>query len=256
MEEYIHNKLRLFENMAGDDLAIINNDDPYKAMIKTPRRAGFSIARGDIETGAYIENGQIMFHGEISGPGPKVPDAMSVGLGTIEDMLAAAIACRYLGVENPVMEDIFLSFKVIHHRFEYAGQIGDVVFIDDSKATNVGAIDVALKTISSRAAIILGGKDKGGDFGQLMAEHKEKIRMAVLIGEAALRIELEIAGVVAFIKADDMMDAVNKAFDAAMPGDVVLLSPGCASFDMYKSYAHRGEVFASCVKELQMKKRN
>ena len=256
MEEYIYYKLRLFENMSGDDIALINNDDPYKAMIKTPRKAGFSFSRGDIEHGAYIAGGQIVFHGEIEGEGPKVPDAMKVGRGTIEDMLAAAVVTRYLGVEPSVMEDIFLSFKVIHHRFEYAGELDGVIFIDDSKATNVGAIDVALASVDKKAVIILGGKDKGGDFGELLARYSGKLRKAVLIGEASERIASEIKGLVDFEDATSMMDAVAKSFDTAKAGDIVLLSPGCASFDMFKSYAHRGEVFTDCVKMLQTKSRN
>ncbi len=256
MEEYIYYKLRLFENMSGDDTAVVNNDDPYKSMIKVPRRAGFSFAKGDIEHGAYIRDGRIVFHGEIQGEGPHVPDASAVGKGTIEDMLAAAIVTRYLGVETKVMEDVFLSFKVIHHRFEYAGELDGVIFIDDSKGTNVGAIDVALASVEKKAVIILGGKDKGGDFGELIAKHSDKLRKVVLIGEAAARIASEIKGIADFEYAESMMDAVSKSFDSAGAGDIVLLSPGCASFDMYRSYAHRGEVFRDCVKMLQTRSRN
>ncbi len=256
MEEYIYYKLRLFENMSGDDIAVVNNDDPYKDMIKTPRRAGFSFTRRDIEHGAYIDGDRIVFCGEIEGKGPKVPEAVKVGRGTIEDMLAAAIVTRYLGVEPALMEDIFLSFKVIHHRFEYAGELDGVVFIDDSKATNVGAIDVALASVDKKAVIILGGKDKGGNFGELLAKHSGKLRKAVLIGEAASRIASEAKGIVDFENALSMTDAVARSFDSAKPGDIVLLSPGCASFDMFKSYAHRGEVFTDCVKMLKTRIRN
>ncbi|HEY9161735.1 MAG TPA: UDP-N-acetylmuramoyl-L-alanine--D-glutamate ligase [Desulfomonilia bacterium] len=256
MEEYVYYKLRLFENMTDGDIAVINNDDPYREMIRTPRRAGFSFSKADIEHGAYIRDGRIIFYGEIEGEGPKVPDAAAVGKGTIEDMLAAAVVTRYLGVEPKIMEDVFLSFRVIHHRFEYAGELGGVVFIDDSKGTNVGAIDTALASVDKKAVIILGGKDKGGDFGEIIARHSGKLRKAVLIGEAAARIASEIKGITDFEYAESMMDAVTKSFDSASPGDIVLLSPGCASFDMYKSYAHRGEVFTDCVKKLKTTKRN
>lgn len=256
MEEYIYYKLRLFENMSGDDIAVINNDDPYKDMIKTRRKAGFSFSKADIDHGAYIKDGRIIFYGEIEGKGPRVPDAAAVGRGTIEDMLAAAVVARYLGVDTKVMEDVFLAFKVIHHRFEYAGELDGVVFIDDSKGTNVGAIDVALASVDKKAVIILGGKDKGGDFGELIARHSGKLRKAVLIGEASARIASEIKGITDFEYAESMMDAVTKSFDSARAGDIVLLSPGCASFDMYKSYAHRGKVFTDCVKMLQTKSRN
>lgn len=251
LEEYISYKLRLFANMQGDDLAVIYNDDPYKDRITTPRRAGFSLARGSIRDGAYIEDGRIVFHGEFAGPGPRVPDPARLGRGTIEDMLAAALMTRTLGVDVAVMEEVFANFRVIHHRFEYAGELGGVVFVDDSKATNVGAIDIALKSVTGKVVIILGGKDKGGDFGELVALHRDKLRAAVLIGEAADRIAREIGDMIPFERAGDMRSAVAMAYAGARSGDVVLLSPGCASFDMYKSYAHRGEVFVACVQELR-----
>jgi len=250
MEEYIHYKLRLFENMRGDDLAVVYNEDPYRDRITVPHRAGFSVERGDVANGACIENGQIVFHGEIEGPGPRVPEPSLLGRGTIEDMLAAALVTRYLGVAPQVMEEIFLNFTVIHHRFERAGELDGVVFVDDSKATNVGAVDIALKSVDSQVVLILGGKDKGGDFGELARRHKDRIRSAILIGEAAERIEREIRDVVRCERSDNMYQAVSMAYTMALKGDMVLLSPGCSSFDMFKSYAHRGEVFVACVKAL------
>jgi len=250
MEEYIHYKLRLFENMRGDDLAVVYNEDPYRDRITVPHRAGFSVERGDVANGACIENGQIVVHGEIEGPRPRVPEPSLLGRGTIEDMLAAALVTRYLGVAPQVMEEIFLNFTVIHHRFERAGELDGVVFVDDSKATNVGAVDIALKSVDSQVVLILGGKDKGGDFGELARRHKDRIRSAILIGEAAERIEREIRDVVRCERSDNMYQAVSMAYTMALKGDMVLLSPGCSSFDMFKSYAHRGEVFVACVKAL------
>jgi UDP-N-acetylmuramoylalanine--D-glutamate ligase len=250
MEEYIHYKLKLFENMRQDDLAVVYNDDPYRDRITVPHRAGFAVERGQLAHGAYIQDGRIIFHGEIEGRGPRVPDVSLLGRGTIEDMLASALVTRYLGVDPQVMEEIFMTFKVIHHRFERAGELDGVVFVDDSKATNVGAVDIALKSVKDKVVLILGGKDKGGDFGELARAHKHKIRSAILIGEATERIMHEVEGIIAYEHADNMYHAVSLAYAAASRGDVVLLSPGCASFDMFKSYAHRGEVFVECVKAL------
>jgi len=250
MEEYIHYKLKLFENMRDDDLAVVYNEDPYRDRITVPHRAGFSVRKGNIVNGAYIEKGRIVFHGEIEGSGPRVPETSLLGRGTIEDMLAAALVTRYLGVEPQVMEEIFLSFKVIHHRFEWAGELDGVVFVDDSKATNVGAVDIALKSVDGQVVLILGGKDKGGDFGEMARRHKDKIRCAILIGEASERIAREIQDEIRYERSDNMYQAVSMAYTMALKGDVVLLSPGCSSFDMFKSYAHRGEVFVACVKAL------
>jgi UDP-N-acetylmuramoylalanine--D-glutamate ligase len=145
------------------------------------------------------------------------------------------------------MEDVFLGFKVIHHRYEHVATINGITFIDDSKATNVGALDKALSTLTSKVILILGGKDKGGDFSETARRYSGIIKKAYLIGEAAGRIRTEIDGIVSTVTALDMNDAVLHAYESASAGDVILLSPGCASFDMFNSYAHRGEVFRECV---------
>jgi len=111
-------------------------------------------------------------------------------------------------------------------------------------------VDIALKSVEGHVVLILGGKDKGGDFGELVRNHKDRIRSAILLGEAAERIAIEIQDVIRYERSDNMYQAVSMAYTMALKGDMVLLSPGCASFDMFKSYAHRGEVFVACVKAL------
>jgi len=248
MDEYVYYKLKIFENQTADDFALVNDDDEY--LKDTPlkaKRMAFSMTHPTIGDGAYVKDSGIVFTGSLSGPGPRVPDPEKIGGGVIEDMLASAIAGRLLGVDTAVMEEVFLNFKVIHHRFEHVDTLGGVTFIDDSKATNVGAIDKALSTMTSPVILILGGKDKGGDFSELAHKYRDIIKKAYLIGEATERIQTEIADIVSTSTAVDMDDAVRKAYNGASPGDIVLLSPGCASFDMYNSYAHRGEVFRECV---------
>ena len=248
MEEYVYYKLKIFANQRPEDIAIINDDDPYlKDVTVKARRVLFSMTHRVSGDGAYIKDSRIFFTGSIAGTGPKVPPPEKIGGGVIEDMLATALAGRFLGVETPVMEDVFEGFKVIHHRFEYVSTIGGVTFIDDSKATNVGALDKALSTLTSKVILILGGKDKGGDFSDIARRYKATIKKAYLIGEAKARIEGEIADIVDTGTAQDMLEAVTQSYLDATPGDIVLLSPGCASFDMYNSYAHRGEVFQECV---------
>ena len=248
MAEYVYYKLRIFENQTAEDIAIVNNDDPYlKDIPLKARRVLFSLTHPASGDGAYIKDSTIIFTGGIAGVGPKVPPPEKIGGGVIEDMLATALAGRFLGVETTVMEDVFLGFKVIHHRFEYVSTIGGVTFIDDSKATNVGALDKALSTLTSKVILILGGKDKGGDFSDIARRYKATIKKAYLIGEAKARIESEIADIVDTSAAQDMLEAVTQAYKFASPGDIILLSPGCASFDMFNSYAHRGEVFQECV---------
>ncbi|MGO9146350.1 MAG: UDP-N-acetylmuramoyl-L-alanine--D-glutamate ligase [Desulfomonilia bacterium] len=256
MDEYVYYKLKIFENQSGDDIAIINDDDPYLRDIPLKaHRVLFSLTRPTSGDGAYIKGSRIVFTGSIEGVGPKVPPPEKIGGGVIEDMLATALTGRFLGVKAEVMEDVFMNFKVIHHRFEHVGTIDGISFIDDSKATNVGALDKALSTLTSKVILILGGKDKGGDFSDIASRYKDTIKKAYIIGEATNRITGEIAEIVDTQAAYDMNEAVKQAYGIASPGDVVLLSPGCASFDMYNSYAHRGEVFQECVHGILKTKR-
>lgn len=248
MEEYVTYKLKIFENQESSDIAIVNDDDPYlKALPTRARRFGFSLGRLSTPDGAYLENSRVRFAGSIEGTGPVLPDQKALGSGVMEDMLVTALVGRLLGISNASMEEVFHSFRVIHHRYEHAATINGVVFIDDSKATNVGAVDKALSGTGAPVVLILGGKDKGGDFSLLAARYKHLIKKAVVIGEATARIMGEISDTVESVAATDMNEAVLLAYAAASPGDIVLLSPGCSSFDMFKSYVHRGDTFRQCI---------
>ena len=250
MDEYVHYKLAIFKNQQGNDLALVNLDDAWlKDLSFRCRRAGFALNDGHKnEPGGYVKDGRIYYSPDT--PGPRIPDMNLIGEGVAEDMLATALVCHEVGVSDAVMEAVFDGFKVIHHRFEFVAEIDGVTYIDDSKATNVGALEKALSGISKPTVLILGGVDKGGDFRTAIASFRDRIKQVVLLGDKAPRILSEIDGLVPIEKAASMAEAVNQCRNAAVAGDIVLLSPGCASFDLFKSYAHRGEVFAECVKEL------
>lgn len=252
MEEYVRYKLKIFENQKTGDFAIVNDDDPcLKNIEPRAKKFGFSLNRPLTSDGAYVENSRVVFTGSIHGDGPRLPERKTFGIGVMEDMLAAALAARLLGITNQDMEEVFHTFCVIHHRFEQIATINGVTFIDDSKATNVGSVEKALSGFREKVVIILGGKDKGGDFSHMASQYKNKIKKAVIIGEATQRIMTEISDYVDNVTASDMEEAVSLAYAAAVPGDIVLLSPGCSSFDMYESYAHRGEIFQQCVKAIR-----
>jgi len=256
MDEYIYYKLRVFENLTTEDIAIVNDDDPLLRDLKTKARiAGFSSKDISGQTGASISGGKVFFHGSIEGEGPVLPNSDTFGSGIVEDMLAACLVARFLGVENEIMERVLSEFKTIHHRFEHIGTIDGVAFVDDSKATNVGAVEKALAGLNTPTVLILGGKDKGGDFKGLARKFQSKIKKAILLGEASNRIYHAIDGIVDVEEADDMRHAVKLACASAVAGETVLLSPGCASFDMFSSYAHRGEVFQECVRKNKKSKR-
>lgn len=248
MDEYVFYKKIIFKNQTPSDIAVVSDDDSYLQEIEgTAKRVAFSFSRPATTDGAYIDGSRIHFQGSIEGIGPKIPEGSHISKGLKEDMLASALVARLLGVDSGVSEEVFAAFKGIHHRFEFVATVNGVTFIDDSKATNVGAVDTALAGMEGPAILILGGKDKGGDFRPIAEQHKAKIRKCLVIGEAAARIMGEVSDIVETVPADDMQQAVTLAFESAKSGDTVLLSPGCASFDMFRSYAHRGEVFQGCV---------
>lgn len=252
MDEYVLYKKIMFKNQGEDDIAVLNDSDPYlKDVDGRARRAGFSFSAPSSQDGAFIEGSRIFFQGSIEGPGPLLPQGRELGNGLKEDMLASALVARLLGIDSEAAQEVFASFPGICHRFEHVATIEGVAFVDDSKATNVGALETALSGMQGQVILILGGKDKGGDFSHIAKRFREKIRLAVVLGEAAGRISQEVADFVETKAAPDMQQAVKAAFEKAESGDTVLLSPGCASFDMFNSYAHRGDVFRQCVHSIR-----
>jgi UDP-N-acetylmuramoylalanine--D-glutamate ligase len=168
-----------------------------------------------------------------------------------ENAAAAIAALRALDVASDSIRRGLERFEPLPHRMALCGELGGVRFYDDSKGTNVGAAVTALRGISEpKGVLIAGGRDKLGSYAPLVEALRARGRAAVLLGEAAERIFDAIAGAVPVERAADMEDAVRRAFRLAEPGDAVLLSPACSSFDMFKSYAERGDRFAAAVRAL------
>ena len=167
-----------------------------------------------------------------------------------ENMLAALAAAELCGAEPSELLPALESFTGLPHRMELVGECRGVRYYDDSKGTNIGATIRAIEGFAEPIVLIAGGIGKGVDFGPLASQAKGRVKKAVLIGEAAGELEAALAGAAATVRAATMEDAVTQAAAAAEPGDVVLLSPACASFDMFRDYAHRGEVFATAVRGL------
>ena len=252
MDEYVFFKKVMFKNQTAEDAALVSDDDPLLREIPgSGRRVGFSFSEPASKDGACLKGSQVFFRGSIEGEGPRLPVGSHMSRGLQEDMLASALAARLLGVDSEVSEEVFATFRTIGHRFQFAGLRGGVTFIDDSKATNVGAVDTALAGMDGPVILILGGKDKGGDFSGIAERHKGRIRKCYVIGEATERIMSEVSGIVEAQRAADMQEAVARAYEGASSGDTVLLSPGCASFDQFRSYAHRGDVFQECVRAIK-----
>jgi UDP-N-acetylmuramoylalanine--D-glutamate ligase len=151
------------------------------------------------------------------------------------------------GVEPRVMSRVLASFPGVEHRLEKAGVVAGVIFINDSKATNVDSVRYALRSVDTPLYLILGGRDKGGEFGLLAEDGRNKVRGIVAIGEAREKVYNALGRIYPTQFAVSLEEAVLKCFEAAHPGETVLLSPGCASFDMFENYEHRGRVFKETV---------
>jgi len=172
----------------------------------------------------------------------------------VENVMAAVMAARYAGCTPGAIVEAVESFTGLAHRIEFAGEIGGVAFYDDSKGTNVSAVVRALEAFEAPVILLMGGRDKNGDFETLEPLIRRHVKEIVLFGEARERIGARIGGIVKTQSAPTMSEAVQRAWEHAVPGDVVLLSPGCASFDEFRSYAHRGEVFKETVTRLRDRK--
>src|SRR5262249_5583980 len=175
------------------------------------------------------------------------------GRHNIENVLAASIAAARAGVPREAIAAAVRTFKAVEHRLEYVRSLNGIDFYNDSKATSVDAALKALDAFAGGLWVILGGKDKGLDFAALRTPLAAKARAVLLIGAAAGKIAAQLDGAVPLEHAQTLDTAVRFAHEHAQPGDTVLLAPACASFDQFKNYEHRGQVFKDLVHQLEPK---
>lgn len=255
IEAYGAAKARLFENQTENDAAVINADNAVAAQYAPtgPRVFWFSRLKR-VASGCYLRGDEIVFR--CDGAESILLERKIIGLRgnhNLENVLAAAATARLAGVEPAAISEGIGTFAGVEHRIEYVATISGVDYFNDSKATNVDATLKALDAFSGNVLVILGGKDKGSDFGILRQALRNQARMALLIGSAAEKIESQLAGVIPVERAETMAGALEIAFRRAQPGDTVLLAPACASFDQFDNYEHRGRVFKQLVRELEKK---
>lgn len=252
-EEYARAKARLFENQVAGDAAILNAEDPaLKAYVpRAPQVFWFSRLHS-VEQGAYLRGDKIVFRR--AGAEMVLLQRSDIGLRgdhNLENVLAAACIAHLAGVESGAIAEAVRSFAGVEHRLEFVAEIGGVKFFNDSKATNVDATLKAIDAFPGRLLILLGGKDKGGDFSLLAEPLKKRNSVVLLIGAAGEKIARQLAGAVEGIAAGTIERALRMAFEQAQPGDTVLLAPACASFDQFENYEHRGRVFKQLVRALE-----
>jgi UDP-N-acetylmuramoylalanine--D-glutamate ligase len=250
-DEYRAAKERLFANQKSGDVAIVNADDPPAAGARTgeARRVPFS-RRGEASGGAWLEAGALV--SEVAGSRREILPASKValpGAHNLENALAAMAAAQAAGAPDDAVREGLSAFHGLPHRTELVLEAAGVRWINDSKGTNVDATAKSLEGFPEKSVLlILGGRDKHGDFSTLKAPVGRATRLVLTIGEAAPFIEKALSSAAPIERAETMDRAVARASEIARPGDTVLLSPACASFDQYKNFEERGRHFAQLAR--------
>ncbi len=248
LEEYFEAKAKPFRNMTQDDYAILNYDDPMVKKLGSEIKANvyyFSMNRQEALHQAYVKDNKIYFNDEEI---IDINELQIVGAHNLQNAMCAIISAKILNIDTNTLKNALKSFKAIEHRLEFIGTIDGTSYYNDSKATNPEASIVAINSFKDKKVVLIaGGRDKKTSLKDFIDAVKDRISKVVLIGEATQRFKDELSK-------NDYMNIVNsktleEAIDIASLDrpDVVLLSPACASFDMFDSYEHRGEVFRKYV---------
>ena len=249
-DHYIQSKLRITHNQTSDNVLIYNYDDEnIRNKIKTEaKKIPFSLIE-KFEEGAFYNNEQININ--INKNKMTIQELALQGKHNMFNSMAAAIAARVFEVKDVVIRKSMIDFQNVEHRLEHVLTIHDIDFINDSKATNINACWFALESMRKDLVWIVGGVDKGNDYSQLDQMVKDKVKAIICLGDNNQRIIKSFQGKVdTIVQASSMSEAVNQSFSLANKGEAVLLSPACASFDLFLNYEDRGFQFKKAVRSL------
>jgi UDP-N-acetylmuramoylalanine--D-glutamate ligase len=253
MENYSSSKGRIFRNQGGKDTLIYNADDEWTNKIISQaqcRRIGFSTQQ-KMNEGAYVSGNSLIT--SVGGNKREIIDINQIfikGTHNLYNSMAAALVGLSLGVDSTSIRSTLKTFEGVEHRLEFVRDLHNVRYYNDSKATNVDSVWYALQAFKEPIILILGGRDKGNDYSRLNELVKKHVKAIIAIGESADKVEQAFHGNKPITKSNSMDEAVSKAYALAQSGDVVLLSPACASFDWFNNYEHRGQVFKELVEKL------
>jgi len=249
-DEYVRAKLRIFENQTEADCAVLNADDPVTAQLASRTKAPvvfFSRIR-PLDHGVFCQEGWIVarLNGDVERICP-VSEIFLRGTHNLENVLAATACALWTGIAPEPLRRAIGLFRGVEHRIEWVRDLQGVAYYNDSKGTNVASTIKALESFSEPVILIAGGRGKGQDFGPLAEAARGRVRCLILIGEDREKIRRCLGEAIASAFAESMEDAVRMAREWARPGEVVLLSPACASFDMFENFEHRGAAFKAAV---------
>jgi len=254
MENYVASKFRILHHMTSSDFFIYNADDPQINQWMDSNKVAVSLApfsaSRSLDFGGYLTNEQLIIN-------IKTTTTMSIhelalkGKHNAQNALAAGIAARLLDIRTDLVRESLMDFENVEHRLEFVAKVNGIEFINDSKATNINAAWYALESMQNPTVWIVGGVDKGNDYTELEALVKSKVKAIVCLGQDNAKIKEAFAGLVEqIIETNSADDAVLAAYQLASKDETVLLSPACASFDLFKNYEDRGNQFKQAVRRL------
>jgi len=251
--DYYRAKANIFRNQTAEDVAVLNAEEPLIPQYVAGLRARpllFSRHR-TVGDGAFVRGGELTVRREGQSRAVcPVSEIRILGPHNLENALAAAAAAAAAGAAPEAIAAALRSFPGLPHRLEPVGELRGVRYINDSKGTNVGAVVKSLESFAGGVILIAGGKDKGGDFTPLRPLVEGRVKRLLLIGQAREKIRSQLQGACPMEEAASLEEAVRRAAELAEAGDTVLLSPACASFDMFRDFEQRGDVFREAVRGL------
>jgi UDP-N-acetylmuramoylalanine--D-glutamate ligase len=252
--EYVQAKRRIFTNQTLADWAVLNADDPIviEMMYATAARPMLFSRRRELDEGVFLRDRQIVIR--LDGREQELITLAEIplrGRHNVENVMAAMAAGMVAGASPESMRETVKRFPGVEHRLEWVAEVNGVEYYNDSKATNVDSAVKAVEAFEGKLIVIFGGKEKGGGFDALRKPVAERVKHVLLLGQASDKMAAALKGAAPMTFCQTMEETVQRAHQLAEPGDIVLLAPACASFDMFENYEHRGRVFKEAVQKLR-----
>ena len=251
LKAYCAAKERIFAAQTAADVAILNRDDPLVwALRERLRSRVVSFGFAEVDNGVFASADEIIWRNGSSAERFPLRHVKIQGVHNKENMMAAVAVAKSAAIEREVIQSTLEAFPGLEHRLEFVREKDGVRYYNDSKGTNVGAVVKSLAGFSAPVILLAGGVDKGGDYGFLRDGIQQKVHRVILLGAAKQIIAATLGDLTETVVVNDIQSAVREAAEHARPGDVVLLSPACSSFDQFQNYAERGKIFKNLVLSL------
>lgn len=248
---YCEAKERIFRAQAEEDIAVLNRDDPLVWSMRERIRARVvSFGLAEVREGVYATRSEIIWRGETGEERFSLSRVRIQGVHNVENLMAAVAVAKSIRLSAEIIQQAIEKFPGLEHRLEFVREKNGIRFYNDSKGTNVGAVVKSLASFSAPIILLAGGVDKGGDYRALEVGVKRTVKKLILFGAAREIIRKALGHLTETAVMETLEAAVQEAYMSAGPGDIVLLSPACSSFDMFENYAERGKAFKALVQSL------